>query len=63
MIVVYRAAQLLDDFPHVLIIILTIQKINRMEPTEAEDLYDATFIEHPVILDKYKAAAVITNGK
>ena len=39
------------------------QKINRMEPTEAEDLYDATFIEHPVILDKYKAAAVITNGK
>ena len=34
-----------------------------MEPTEAEDLYDATFIEHPVILDKYKAAAVITNGK
>ena len=34
-----------------------------MEPTEAEDLYDATFIDHPVILDKYKAAALITNGK
>ena len=31
-------------------------------PTD-EELYDATFIEHPVILDKYKAAALITDGK
>lgn len=32
-----------------------------MEPKE--DSYDATFIEQPIVLDKYKAAALITNGK
>lgn len=36
-----------------------------MEATEAtaEELYDQTFIEQPAILDKYKAAAVIADGK
>ena len=36
-----------------------------MEATEAtaEELYDQTFIEQPAILDKYKAAALIVDGK
>ena len=34
-----------------------------MEPTEDQDDYDATFLEKPAILDKYKGAAVVTNGK
>lgn len=32
------------------------------EPTDQE-LYDRSFIEEPAILDKHKAAAVITDGK
>jgi hypothetical protein len=32
-----------------------------MEPEQ--DDFDATFLEKPVILDRYKAAAGITNGK
>ena len=34
-----------------------------MEPTEEQEDYDATFLEKPAILDKYKGAAVVTNGK
>lgn len=34
-----------------------------MEPTEEQDDYDATFLDKPPILDKYKGAAVVTNGK
>ena len=34
-----------------------------MEPTEADDLYDKTFLEKPIILDRYKAAAGVANGK
>jgi hypothetical protein len=32
------------------------------EPT-AEELYDMSFIDQPVILDKHKAAALIADGK
>lgn len=33
-------------------------------PTDAEDAaYDNSFIEEPAILDKYKAAAAICDGK
>jgi methionine aminopeptidase len=32
-----------------------------MEPTEQDD-YDATFLDKPVILDRYKAAAGVTNA-
>ena len=30
---------------------------------EEQDVYDQTFIEAPAILDKYKAAGVIVDGK
>ena len=30
---------------------------------QEQDNYDATFIDQPAILDKYKAAAVIADGK
>ena len=36
---------------------------NRMEPTEDDALYDSTFLEKPVILDRYKVAATVANGK
>ena len=31
--------------------------------TENKEAFDASFIEQPAILDKYKAAAVIVEGK
>ena len=35
-----------------------------MENTEEQqDAYDQTFIDQPAILDKYKAAAVVADGK
>jgi len=35
-----------------------------MEPTaEEDDDYEATFLEKPAILDKYKAAAEVADSK
>jgi len=34
-----------------------------MEQEGEQDIYDQTFIEQPAILDKYKAAAVVADGK
>lgn len=34
-----------------------------VEPTKEEDVKDQTFIDQPAILDKYKAAALIADGK
>ncbi len=34
-----------------------------MEGADAAEDYDATFLEQPAILDKYKAAAVICDGR
>lgn len=34
-----------------------------MEGEGETDVYDQTFIEQPAILDKYKAAAVVADGK
>lgn len=30
---------------------------------EDQDVYDQSFIEQPAILDKYKAAAVVAEGR
>jgi hypothetical protein len=30
---------------------------------DGQDVYDQSFIDQPAILDKYKAAAVVTDGK
>ena len=34
-----------------------------MDQQEMQEMYDRSFIEEPAILDKHKAAAVITDGK
>ena len=34
-----------------------------MEGEDEQDVYDQSFIDHPAILDKYKAAAVVAEGK
>ena len=34
-----------------------------MEGEGEQDVYDQTFIDQPAILDKYKAAAVVADGK
>ena len=34
-----------------------------MEGEGEQDIYDQTFIDQPAILDKYKAAAVVADGK
>ena len=34
-----------------------------MEGEQDQDVYDQSFIDQPAILDKYKAAAVVADGK
>ena len=34
-----------------------------MEGEGEQDVYDQSFIDQPAILDKYKAAAVVADGK
>lgn len=34
-----------------------------MEGEDEQDIYDQSFIDQPAILDKYKAAAVVAEGK
>jgi hypothetical protein len=34
-----------------------------MEGQDDQDVYDQSFIDQPAILDKYKAAAVVADGK
>lgn len=34
-----------------------------MEAEGEQDVYDQTFIDKPAILDMYKAAAVVADGK
>ena len=40
------------------------QNTKKMEGEQGEqDVYDQSFIDQPAILDKYKAAAVVADGK
>jgi hypothetical protein len=39
------------------------QNTKKMEGEGEQDVYDQSFIDQPAILDKYKAAAVVADGK